>query len=336
MPKYALTSCLLRSLIVAVLFLQLWQSLASVRAAAPEPSMSGAPNGLTCEAMVEPLGIGVTQPRLSWRVNDARTGALQKAYEIRVAGSLEKLGQGQADVWDTGKTDSNESVNVAYAGPALLSRRRYYWQVRVWDADGRPSEYSKASWWEMGLLSPEDWTAKWITRDMPVQRGDYESNPKWIWAADGDALSKATVGKREFRLSFTLSQKPKNAVLLITGKDNIAVWCNGNSVLEASPMSKFGRPRDPWGTFHEITVSNLDTGKNSIAAEVTVDKPERPKAPVQAGFIAMLRVEMPDGAIQRITSNTDWKTIEAQSDVNWTAKGFDDTAWPNAGIAAEI
>lgn len=336
MPTYALTSSLLRVVIIAVSFSQLWQSLASARAAAAEPSNSGAPNGLTCEAMVEPLGIGVTLPRLSWRVNDARTGALQKAYEIRVASSLEKLGQGQADVWDTGKTDSNQSVNVAYAGPALVSRRRYYWQVRVWDADGKPSEFSKASWWEMGLLSPEDWRAKWITRDMPVQRGDYESNPKWIWAANGNALSKATVGKREFRLSFTLSQKPKNAVLLITGKDNIAVWCNGNSVLDASPMSKFGRPRDPWGTFHEITVSNLDAGKNSIAAEVTVDKPERPTAPVQAGFIAMLRIEMPDGAMRRITSNTDWKTIEAQSDANWTAKGFDDTAWPNAGVAAEI
>ena len=38
-------------------------------------------------------------------------------------------------------------------GPAVESRRRYYWQVRVWDPQGQASTYSQTSWWEMGLLS---------------------------------------------------------------------------------------------------------------------------------------------------------------------------------------
>ena len=50
----------------------------------------------------------------------------------------------------------------------------------------------------------------------------------------------------------------------------------------------------------------------------------------------MLRVEMPDGTVQRIISNADWKTIEGQSDLTWTAKDFDAGAWPNASVAAEI
>ena len=143
-------------LVAAALFLVLRGTLpvpiASARAAAESPAGS-APTGLTCEAMEQPLGIGVTQPRLSWRVNDSRRGAMQTAYEIRVASSAEKLAQGQADVWDSGQVESSESVNVAYGGPAVGSRRRYYWQVRVWDGDGKPSAYNAPTWWEMGLLS---------------------------------------------------------------------------------------------------------------------------------------------------------------------------------------
>ena len=148
-----------------------------------EQSAASAPTGLTCNAMTEPLGIGTMQPRLSWRLTDSRRGVLQTAYQIRVAHSAEKLAHDQADVWDSGKVESGDSVNVAYAGPALVSRHRYYWQVRVWDEQGKPTPYSEPSWWEMGLLSPADWKAQWITPDRPVERGDYESNPKWIWSA---------------------------------------------------------------------------------------------------------------------------------------------------------
>src|SRR4029077_20840619 len=87
---------------VVVLFPLLRGTLASPRAAA-ESATSGAPTGLTCEAMEQPLGIGVTQPRLSWRVNDSHRGAVQTGYEIRVASTAEKLGLGQATVWDSGK-----------------------------------------------------------------------------------------------------------------------------------------------------------------------------------------------------------------------------------------
>jgi alpha-L-rhamnosidase len=323
------------TLVAAVLFPCLRGAVALSLAVAKSPT-GGEPTGLTCDAMEQPLGIGDTQPRLSWRLNDSRRGAKQTAYEIRVASSAEKLGHGQADLWDTGKVESGESANIVYGGPGLASRRRYYWQVRVWDRDGKPSAYSVPSWWEMGLLSEADWKAQWITRDLPIERGDYESRPKWIWTAEEDALSKATVGKRDFRVSFDLAGKPSKAALLITGKDNIAVWINGKAVLEASPMSKFGRPRDPWGTFHQMVLSDLEAGKNSIAAEVTVDKPEWAKAPVAGGLIAMLRMEMPDGTVQRIISSADWKTIEARSDASWTAKDFDAGAWPSASVVAEI
>ena len=294
-----------------------------------------APGHLQCEGMAEPLGIDVAHPRLSWQLQDPRRGARQTAYEVRVASSREALGQDRADVWDSGRVESDQSVNVPFGGPAVESRRRYYWQVRVWDSQGQASPYSQATWWEMGLLSREDWKAKWITRDMPLERGDYESAPKWIWAANDNALTNATPGKRDFRFSFKLAQKPKEATLFITAKDNLAAWVNGNQVVVASPMGNFGRARDPWGSFRVIPVGKLlSAGANSLAAEAIVQKDQH--QPSQAGFIALLRVQMADGKIERFVSGPDWKTGPEQNGNAWVARIFDDSSWAAAAVVAEI
>ena len=142
---------------------------------------------------------------------------------------------------------------------------------------------------------------------MPLVRGDYESAPKWIWAADDNALTKATPGKHDFRFTFKLAQKPKEATLFITAKDNVAAWVNGKQVVVESPMGKFGRAQDPWGYFRVIPVGKLlSAGANSLAAEAIVQQ-ERNRPP-QAGFIALLRVQMADGKIERLVSGPEWKT----------------------------
>ena len=188
----------------------------------------------------------------------------------------------------------------------------------------------------MGLLSAQDWKGKWITRDMPVEQGDYASGVKWIWAADDNALTKPTPGKHEFRFGFTLDQKPKSATLLITAKDNVVAWINGKQVIEESPMTNFGRRREPWGSFQVVTVGKwVVKGANSIAAEAIVDKPDD-NGISRAGLIALLRIEMPDGKTQRFVSGPEWKTTSAQSDKAWTATSFNDSSWANAAAVAEI
>lgn len=72
-------------------------------------SENNAPSHLRCEAMQEPIGIDVTHPRLSWQLRDFRRGAKQTAYEIRVASSPEALAHDRADVWDSGRIDSDQS-----------------------------------------------------------------------------------------------------------------------------------------------------------------------------------------------------------------------------------
>jgi alpha-L-rhamnosidase len=41
------------------------------------------------------------------------------------------------------------------------SGERVEWRVKVW-TDAGESPWSEPSWWETGLLAPEDWTARWI------------------------------------------------------------------------------------------------------------------------------------------------------------------------------
>ncbi|MDR6194202.1 family 78 glycoside hydrolase catalytic domain [Siphonobacter sp. SORGH_AS_0500] len=108
------------------------------------------------------LGTGVTQPRLSWQLANTHPGVRQTAYQILVASSPEKLAQNEADLWDSGKVKTSQSVYVDYQGKSLESRQRYFWKVQTWDEKGTASGWSSADWWEMGLLDKKEWKADWI------------------------------------------------------------------------------------------------------------------------------------------------------------------------------
>ncbi|MCH7226480.1 family 78 glycoside hydrolase catalytic domain [Haloferula sp. A504] len=114
---------------------------------------------LRCEYLVDPLGIDTPEPRLSWRIEDPeqardqRQTASQVIVEDGVSGKI---------LWDSGRTESGQSVHVAYAGRPLVSSQDCRWKVRVWDKDGEPSGWSEPARFVMGLLDPADWTGDWI------------------------------------------------------------------------------------------------------------------------------------------------------------------------------
>jgi alpha-L-rhamnosidase len=107
------------------------------------------PGNLRCEYLVNPLGIGVAQPRLSWTLQSEERGQVQTAYRILVASDPEFLRDGRGDLWDTGKVTSNRSIQVVYGGRPLSSQMRCYWKVRIWDGEDRPSSWSKPASWSI-------------------------------------------------------------------------------------------------------------------------------------------------------------------------------------------
>ena len=72
---------------------------------------------LRCEYQLNPLVIGIKEPRLSWKLASHQRGATQSAYQIQVS-------DGQGDLWDSGKVLSDQSLHISYRGPALRSRQR--------------------------------------------------------------------------------------------------------------------------------------------------------------------------------------------------------------------
>src|SRR5260370_4336053 len=82
---------------------------------------------LRCEYKVDPVGIDVRKPRLSWELVSAERGVLQTGYEIRVAASEVELGKGKL-IWESGKQSSDASIQVEYGGPPLVSPRIYLLQ----------------------------------------------------------------------------------------------------------------------------------------------------------------------------------------------------------------
>src|SRR4051812_30932962 len=122
---------------------------------------------LRCEHWVEPLGIDVARPHLEWRLalapgHENDRGVRQSAWEVRAGSTAEGLGAGEADLWEFGGVAGGQTRPLEYQGRPLASTERAFWQVRVWDQDGRPSEWSPVASWTMGLLAPADWKARWI------------------------------------------------------------------------------------------------------------------------------------------------------------------------------
>jgi hypothetical protein len=183
-----------------------------------------------------------------------------------VASSPDRLLTGNADVWDSGRKDSAESVDIAYAGPDLQSRRRYYWKIRAWDIAGHVSESLESTWWQMGILHPADWTAKWIAWENPEDQAD-RKGIRWIWVKGQDALAAVPKTSATFRVNIRLTEKPRDAVLLLAVRGDFTAKVSGREV---------GSKRE-WGAFDRRDITDeLIVGQNSIEVHLTApDVPRR-------------------------------------------------------------
>lgn len=116
-------------------------------------------NNLTCEHLVNPPAVNTTVPRLSWQINGCKR---QSAYAIEVSSDSVTLVRGKADLWKSGKVQSDRQVLVDYAGTALAERSQCWWRVKVWDEHRRESKWSAPARFGIGIVDGNAMHGKYI------------------------------------------------------------------------------------------------------------------------------------------------------------------------------
>lgn len=117
---------------------------------------------LKCENLKDPVGIDKTTPRFSWKIKSHINGTRQTAYHIMAASDPSLLRKGKADLWDSGKKKSSESILVQYCGEKLSPGIAVYWKVRVYNQNDEVSPWSKESSFVIGLLEENEWQGSYI------------------------------------------------------------------------------------------------------------------------------------------------------------------------------
>ncbi len=309
-------------------------ALGAVAAALASPGSSAivGPAYLQVDNLSAPLGIDDPKPHFSWILNDPARGARQTVYEVLVASRAELLQPGRADVWDSGRIESAQSLNVSYAGSNLAPSTRYFWRVKLWGVEARPYAESQVNWWETGLLGQDAWQAQWVGFETAEEATVRHAPSIWITNPDAHALAEEKGAEQHisYRTLIKLDKPVRHATLYSTGQDTVAAWVNGSQVLEAQPFPAWKQM--PWKKFVSADVTDkLAAGANSVAVE-TVHYVANPNGMATADappMIATLVVEYNDGSMAAFASRPDWKTtIHAAAD--WQRKDFDDSAWKTA------
>ena len=123
---------------------------------------------LKCRGLVTPEGID--EAVFSWKIESEENGFIQSAWEIEIASSREDLEDGNY-IWNSGKTVSEQQVNVRPDIAILERGPLYWWRLRIWDGKGQVTVWSEPSFFSLGL-NTSDWKAKWITsvwkKDSPM------------------------------------------------------------------------------------------------------------------------------------------------------------------------
>jgi alpha-L-rhamnosidase len=279
------------------------------------------PIHLQCEYQSNPLGIDDVQPRLFWQVNDTRRGAMQTAYQILVSSTKEKLSKNQADIWDSGKVDSDQSAHVAYQGPVLQSRKTYHWKVRTWDRKGVVSAYSAPAFWEMGILSANEWTAQWVGKEKIVNKALANNWPwkYWFWHPTEFGIDKPMYFRKRF--SLPAGKSVASALMRLTADNNFSAYLNNEKIGVG----------DSWHKVYDFDVTAAVKRDNIIAIEAVNS------AGTVCGLIFSLKVMFNDGSemlIHADESDKNWKTTTRTS-AGWRLLNYNDSQWQNIKLLAD-
>ncbi len=323
------------------------------------PVSALSPTHLRCEYLVNPTAVESQTPRLTWLLESEPNtrGVRQTAYRILAASSPSLLAQNVTDLWDSGKRESSDTVNIRYTGHLPFPGRTCYWKVEVWDGANKASGYSAPAQFTMGL-GRADWglgtQAQWIShRDAtPLPSGP----ERFLRPA------------RYYRKGFTVAKAVRRAMLYISALGCADPYLNGRRVTEAmfTPGWSDYRRRAYYRAF-DVT-SLLTPGRNAIAAELAdgwyagyvgyallsnfgPNKSGRSLYGRTPALLAELRIQFTDGSTVTIGTDGTWKTAESarreadllmgetydarREPANWNRAAFNDASWESAIPAGE-
>ena len=302
---------------------------------------------LQCEMLTNPEGIDVTQPRLSWQLKAAVNDVKQVAYQIIVASTLENLDANKADLWDSGKVESNELVNVIYNGKRLVNRQNGFWKVTVFTNKGE-FQSNEIAHFSMGILTYSDWkSTRWIGYDK---------------ASPSDSISQhSRLSARYLRKEINLKKQVKNAKVYIMGMGLYELYINGNKIGDQvlAPVPTDYTKNIKYNVF-DVT-AQLKEGKNMLGTILgngrffTMRQDFKPYKIKTFGFPKMalqLFVEYTDGTNEVIRTDDSWKLTtdgpivsnneydgeeyDARKEMTaWSTTNFNDKTWINASYVQE-
>jgi alpha-L-rhamnosidase len=258
---------------------------------------------------------------------------------VRVAGSEADARAGRRLVWDSGRIGADASTQRPYGGPPLMSSRTYYWQVRIWTAEGAATPWSDVATWEMGLLDPADWKADWI--EPPPPRDLKTSSP-------------APMLRREFLLTGAV----RRARAYVTSHGLYEMALNGRRVGDQvlTPGWTSYNKRLQYQTF-DIT-RLLKQGANTVAATLGDGWYRSPLAwedhrniyGDRLALLMQIQVTYENGREEIVGTDQQWKattgpivmseiyngeTYDARLEkAGWMETGYDDGAWSPVSLAA--
>ncbi len=208
-------------------------------------------SNMRVEYHTQPINIDVDKPRFSWELTSSQRAVLQTACQIQVATSAAKLGQAQADLWDSGMMNSSESCQIEYSGKALRSRQLCYWRVRIRDDKGQLSDWSPVASWAMGLMKQSDWKAKFICAPTSVIKQSNESTPV------------------RFRKRFVPAKQIDRAVVYVTAAGLFDMLINGQPITDNMFTPGWTDNNSRLFTFaYDVTAKLVPSQPNVIAATV--------------------------------------------------------------------
>lgn len=252
---------------------------------------------LRCEDLVNPLGVDVQPPRLSWRMQADYNGAAQTAYQVLCATSPELLREGAADLWDSGRTETDQSRYVAYGGKKLERGVPCHWTVRIWNEKREASAWGSPGLWTVfDMTSASDpsspssaaasWKAKWITQN-------YKGNAvPWL------------------RRSFQLESAPAKAYIYVNALGYFQLFINGKRVGDAEFAPHVGQYDKRTFCLTYDVAKYLGKGKNAIGIWMG-SAWNRGGAGVKSSPSVRAQLEIVDAG---------GKTTAILTDENWRAK----------------